>query len=55
MMCRFVKSLLTGRRDKGQSSAVIAASLLSESMADRRMNEINVILDDLTPRTSIRL
>ncbi len=37
--------LITGGRDKGQSPAVIAASLLAESMADRRMNEINVILD----------
>jgi len=44
-MFRFLKSLITGGRDKGQSSAIIAASLLAESMADRRMNEINVILD----------
>ncbi|HEX3243852.1 MAG TPA: hypothetical protein VHX16_00460, partial [Chloroflexota bacterium] len=40
-MLRFVKSLITGGRD----SAVIAASLLAESMADKRMSEINVIMD----------
>jgi Zn-dependent protease with chaperone function len=44
-MFRFAKSIIAGGRDKTQSSAVIAASLLGESMADRRMNEINVILD----------
>jgi Zn-dependent protease with chaperone function len=44
-MFRFVKSIILGSRDKSQTSAVIAASLLAESMADRRMNEINVIMD----------
>jgi Zn-dependent protease with chaperone function len=44
-MFRFVKSIIPGGRDKNQSSAVIAASLLAESMGDRRMNEIGVIMD----------
>jgi Zn-dependent protease with chaperone function len=43
-MFRFMKSLIPGR-NKNQSSAVIAASLLAESMGDRRMNEINVIMN----------
>jgi Zn-dependent protease with chaperone function len=44
-MFRFVKSIIAAGRNKNQSSAVIAASLLAESMGDRRMNEINVMMD----------
>ncbi|MFN0070608.1 MAG: M48 family metalloprotease [Chloroflexota bacterium] len=44
-MFRFIKALLPGGVTRDQSSSVIAASLLAESMADKRMNEINLILD----------